>query len=174
MLIMQCLAVSRQDYHTLDCCCHFQTIILLQQIAIQKWKYVSSALSIERIQHRSILLLTLWGRVTHICVSKQAIIGSENGLSPGRCQVIIWTCAGLLVIWTFGNKLQWNLNKNLYIFIQENAFENVVWKMAAILSRPQCVELILIIITFLQTSISKLMSFTMTRLFEYVVKHFQW
>ena len=25
-------------------------------------------------------------------------------------------------------------------FIQENAFENVIWKMAAILSRPQCVN----------------------------------
>ena len=28
---------------------------------------------------------------------------------------------------------------NLNIFIHENAFENVVWKIAAILSRPQCV-----------------------------------
>ena len=27
-----------------------------------------------------------------------------------------------------------------FIFIQENAYENVVWKMAAILSRPQCVK----------------------------------
>ena len=27
-----------------------------------------------------------------------------------------------------------------YVFIQENAFENVVLKIAAILSRPQCVE----------------------------------
>ena len=43
--------------------------------------------------------------------------------------------------WTLGNKNQWNLNRNLYIFIQENAFENVVWKMAAILSLPQCVNL---------------------------------
>ena len=32
------------------------------------------------------------------------------------------------------------LIKNSYIFIQENAFENVVWKMAAILSQPQCVK----------------------------------
>ena len=38
------------------------------------------------------------------------------------------------------NKLQWNVNRNSCIFIQENAFENVVWKMAAILSRPQCVK----------------------------------
>ena len=41
---------------------------------------------------------------------------------------------------TLGNKLQWNLNRSLYIFIQENAFESVVWKMVAILSRPQCVK----------------------------------
>ena len=31
-----------------------------------------------------------------------------------------------------GSKLQWNLNRNLYIFTQENVFENGVWKMAAI------------------------------------------
>ena len=37
---------------------------------------------------------------------------------------------------THGKEFQWNLNRNVYIFIQENAFENVVWKMAAILSRP--------------------------------------
>ena len=30
--------------------------------------------------------------------------------------------------------------RNLYIFIQENAFESVVWIMAAILSRPQCIK----------------------------------
>ena len=30
------------------------------------------------------------------------------------------------------NKLQWNLKQNSYIFIQENAIENVVYKMAAI------------------------------------------
>ena len=45
---------------------------------------------------------TLWGRVTHICVSKQTIIGSDNGLSPGRRQAIIWTNAGILLIGTKG------------------------------------------------------------------------
>ena len=42
--------------------------------------------------------------------------------------------------WIHRNKFHWKLNRNLYIFIQENAFENVVWKMSAILSRPQCVN----------------------------------
>ena len=30
--------------------------------------------------------LTHWGRVTHMCVNKLTIIGSDNGLSPGRRQ----------------------------------------------------------------------------------------
>ena len=46
------------------------------------------------------LLLTHWGRVTHICVSKLTIIGSDNGLSPGRRQAIIWTNAGILLLST--------------------------------------------------------------------------
>ena len=42
--------------------------------------------------------LTHWGRVTHIGVVKLTIIGSDNGLSPGRRQAIIWTNAGILLI----------------------------------------------------------------------------
>ena len=38
-------------------------------------------------------------------------------------------------------KLQSNCIQNSHIFIQENAFENVVWKMSAIMSRPQCANL---------------------------------
>ena len=33
---------------------------------------------------------------------------------------------------TLGNKLQWNFNRNSNIFIQEKAFENVVYEMASI------------------------------------------
>ena len=64
---------------------------------------------------------------------------SDNGLLPGWHQAIIWTNAGILSI--HRNKLQWNLKRNLYIFIQENAVENVVCQTAAILSRLQCVKL---------------------------------
>ena len=46
--------------------------------------------------------LTHWGRVTHICVNKLTIIGSDNGLSPGRRQAIIWTNTGILLIRTLG------------------------------------------------------------------------
>ena len=40
--------------------------------------------------------------MTHICVRKLTIIGSDNGLSPGRRQAIIWTNAGILLIGTLG------------------------------------------------------------------------
>ena len=83
--------------------------------------------------------LTHWGRVTHICVSKLTITGSDNGLSPGWCQVIIWINAGILLIRSLGT-LQWNLKWNSCIFIQENACEYVICEMAAILSQPQCVN----------------------------------
>ena len=93
------------------------------------------------ISHRNLNLsdLTHWGRVTHICVSKLIIIGSANGLSPDRRQAIIWTNAGILLI----GPLETNFSEiliEIYIFIQENSFKSVVWKMAAILSRPQCVK----------------------------------
>ena len=46
--------------------------------------------------------LTNWGRVTHISVNKIIIIGSDNGLSPGRHQAIIWNNAGILLIGPLG------------------------------------------------------------------------
>ena len=48
------------------------------------------------------LSLTHWGRVTHICISDLTIIGSDNGLSPGRRQTIIRTNAGILLIRPLG------------------------------------------------------------------------
>ena len=107
-------------------------------------KWCSKGLSfttIFNILECVLVALTHWGRVTHICVVDLTIIGSDNGLSPGRRQLSHYLnqCWDT-VNWTHGNKFQWNLNQNSYIFIQENAFENVVWEMAAILSRPQCVK----------------------------------
>ena len=47
-------------------------------------------------------LLTHWSRVMHICVFKLTIIGSDNGLSSGLRQAIIWTNAGILLIGSLG------------------------------------------------------------------------
>ena len=38
----------------------------------------------------------------HICVNRLTIIGSDNGLSPGRRQAIFWTNDGILLIRTLG------------------------------------------------------------------------
>ena len=42
-------------------------------------------------------LLTHWGRVMHICISKLTITGSGNGLLPSQRQAIIWTNDGILL-----------------------------------------------------------------------------
>ena len=89
-------------------------------------------------------LLTHWSWMTHICVSKLTIIGSDNGLPPGRRQAIIWNQWWNIVNWTLMNKLQWNFKRNSYIFIQEKTFENVVCEMAAILSRHHCVKIYIV------------------------------
>ena len=50
------------------------------------------------LQQNSSVSLTHWGRVTHIFVSKQTTIGSDNVLSPGRRQAIILTDDGIFLI----------------------------------------------------------------------------
>ena len=42
--------------------------------------------------------------MTHICVGNLTIIGSDNGLSPGRRQAIIWTNAGIVLIGPWGTQ----------------------------------------------------------------------
>ena len=70
-----------------------------------------------RIYTRTHGCLTHWGPVTHICLSKLTIIGSNNGLSPGRHQAIIWTNAGILLIAPLGTNFREMFNKILYIFM---------------------------------------------------------
>ena len=83
-------------------------------------------------------LLTHWGRVTHIWVSKLIIIGLDSGLSPGGCQAIKWSNAGILLIRNLATNFSEILSEIL-AFSLKNAFQDVVSEMAAILSRPQCV-----------------------------------
>ena len=96
--------------------------------------------------HEEIILgytspLTHWGRMMHICVSKLTIIGLEWLVAWWARSHYLNQCWNI-VKWNCRNKLQWNLQQNSHIFIQENAFENIVCKMAAILSQPQCIKLI--------------------------------
>ena len=76
------------------------------------------------------------GRVTHVCVSKLTIICSDNGLSPGRCQAIIWTNAGILLI----GPLRTNFSKML-IEIHTFSFKKMHLKMSSGKWRPFCLGL---------------------------------
>ena len=95
---------------------------------------------------------------------RQLIVNSLNSLRPSDaymrhshiCVTIYHWFRKWLVAWSvpshylnqswnivnrrLRSKLQWNFNPILFVFIQENGTENVVWKMAAILYRPQCVN----------------------------------
>ena len=70
--------------------------------------------------------LTHWGRVTHICVSKFSILGSDNGLSPGWRQAIIWTNAGILLIGPLGTNFNGILSK-----IQTFSFKKMRFKTSS-------------------------------------------
>ena len=74
--------------------------------------------------------------MTHECVSELTMIGAENGI--GRSQAIIWTNDRVFQIGPLGTKFG-QIVFEIQTFFQENAFENVVCEMAAILSPPQCV-----------------------------------
>ena len=62
-----------------------------------------------------VINLTHWGRVTHMCVSKLAIIGSDNGLSTDRRRSFIWTNVGILLIWHLGTNFS-EITIEIYTF----------------------------------------------------------
>ena len=75
--------------------------------------------------------LTHWGRVTHICVGELTIICSDNGLSPGRRQAIIWNNAGLLLIEPIGTNFS-----EISIGIQTFSFKKMHLNMSSAKWRP--------------------------------------
>ena len=70
--------------------------------------------------------LTHWGRVTHICVGKLIIIGSDNGLSPGWRQAIIWTKAGIWLMGSLGTNFS-----EILIKIHTFSFKKMHLKMSS-------------------------------------------
>ena len=72
----------------------------------------------------------------YICVSKLAIIGSDNGLSPGWRQAIIWTNDGILLIGHLGT----NFNEIL-IEIYKFYFKKMHLKLSSGSWRPFCLGL---------------------------------
>ena len=106
-----------------------QWVNFLLIVWIQYWR--------SRIQWWCIgLPLTHWGRVTHICVGKLTIIASDNGLSPGRRQAIIWNNAGILLIEPLGTNFS-----DILIGIQMFSFRKMRLKMSSAKWRPFCIGL---------------------------------
>ena len=83
-----------------------------------------------------VLVLTHWGRVTHICVSKLTIIGSDNGLLSGWRQAIIWTNTGILVIVPLGTNFS-----EIFIAIEAFSFKKMHLKTSSAKWRPFCLGL---------------------------------
>ena len=80
--------------------------------------------------------LTHWGRVTHICIGNLTTIGSDNGLSPGRRQAIIWTNAGMLLIGPL-----WTNFSEILSEIPTFSFKKMRLKVSSAKRRPFCLGL---------------------------------
>ena len=74
--------------------------------------------------------------MTHICVSKLTIIVSDNGLSPGRREAIIWTNDGILLIRTFRTHFS-EIVSEIHTF----TFKNMHFKMSSGKWWPSCLSL---------------------------------
>ena len=108
--------------------------------------------------HKMLSFLTHWGRVTHLCVSKLTSIASDNGLSPGRRQAIIWNNAGILLIGPLGTKFS-----EIQIEIQTFSLKKIRLKMSSAKCRPFCLGLNVLRISstqWLGTSTSISLAFT--------------
>ena len=118
--------------------------VTIQQHLIYGVRLLMSALSVKspsffHYQYLFIsfsFILTLWGRVTHICVSTLTIIGSDNGLSPDRRQAIIWTDVGLLLIGPLGTNFS-----EILIEILTFSFKKMRLKESSAKRRPFCLGL---------------------------------
>ena len=75
-------------------------------------------------------------RVTYICISKLTIIGSDNGLSSGRYQAIIWSNCGILLIGPLRKKFI-----EILIEIPTFSFKKIHLKMSSGTWRPFCLGL---------------------------------
>ena len=79
-------------------------------------------------------LLTHWGPVTHICIGKLTIIGSDNGLSSWRRQAIIWSNAGILLIGPLGTNFNFLIEIDTFSFKKMHLKSSAKW-------RPFCLGL---------------------------------
>ena len=94
--------------------------ICCERLSLQAWSL--NVIDLLTITSLKIILLTHWGWVTHVCISKTIIIGSDNA----RCQTIIWTSAGILLIKPLGINIS-----EILIAINTFSFKKVHLKMSS-------------------------------------------
>ena len=80
--------------------------------------------------------------MTHICVSKKNSIGSDNGLSPGRRQAIIWTYAAISLTGPLGTNFI-----EISIEILTFSYKKMRLKISSAKWRPFCLGLNVLIYT---------------------------
>ena len=105
-------------------------------VGIWKWilcRYLNSCWRFNKIDTD---ISSHWGRMTHICVGNLTIIGSDNGLSPGQRQAMIWTNAGILLFGPLGT----NFNE-IVIGIQTFSAKKIHLKTSSGKWRPLCIGL---------------------------------
>ena len=81
-------------------------------------------------------IVTHWGGVMHICVSRITNIGSDNGLSPGRRQAIFWINAEILLIEPFGTNFS-----EIFMAIHTFSFKKMHLNMSSGKWRTFCLGL---------------------------------
>ena len=81
-------------------------------------------------------------RVTHICVGKLAIIGSDNGVSPRRRQAIIWISSGILLNEPLGANFNDILIKIETFLLMKIRLKMSSAKCCPFHLRPQCVDIL--------------------------------
>ena len=124
------MGVKSYGNNTLMICCLAGTILELRSQDIPAPDKISLRCCCSHSLPTMINPLTHWGWVTHICVGKLTIIASDNGLSPGRRQAIIWSNAGML-IGPLGTKFN-----EILIEIHTFSFKKMHLKMLSAKWRP--------------------------------------
>ena len=125
--ITQCLGFGHETMVCTVCLSIFLSLLsLLLSLSFGKQTYVSGRNVLGKCCVESRNSLTHWGRVTHICVGKLIIIGSDNGLSLERRQAIIWINAGILLIGPLGTNFS-----EILIEIQTFSLKKMRLKMSS-------------------------------------------
>ena len=105
-------------------------------VKMRIWNNIWHLKSYKLTADTTVSILTHWVWVTHICVTELTTIGSDNGLSPGWCQAVIWNNAGLLLIEPLGTNFS-----DISMGIQTFLFKKMHLNMSSAKWRPFCPSL---------------------------------